>query len=94
MTVTFPCRIAKLARALRHRLRRFPRHRALEGGAGGDRLQPFDKARREKFAKFDALASWGDKPIKPERMVAELARVLPLATVHPIRPARAGAVTR
>jgi acetolactate synthase-1/2/3 large subunit len=46
-----------------------PLARALEAKA-------VDKARREKFAKFDALASSGDKPIKPERVVAELARVL------------------
>ena len=34
----------------------------------------FSKA--EKFAKFQALAESGDKPIKPERVVAELTRAL------------------
>jgi len=34
------------------------------------------KAKEEKFAKFQALAESNDKPIKPERVVAELARLL------------------
>ncbi len=34
------------------------------------------KAKEEKFAKFSALAQSGDKPIKPERVVAEVARSL------------------
>lgn len=46
-----------------------PVKRALEAKA-------VDAARREKFAKFEALAASDDKPIKPERVVAELARVL------------------
>jgi acetolactate synthase-1/2/3 large subunit len=33
-------------------------------------------AKEEKFAKFQALAESGDRPIKPERVVAELGRVL------------------
>ena len=35
-----------------------------------------DKARREKFAKFDQLAASNDQPIKPERVVSELAKAL------------------
>ena len=34
------------------------------------------KAKAEKFAKFDALADSGERPIKPERVVAELAAAL------------------
>jgi acetolactate synthase I/II/III large subunit len=34
------------------------------------------KAKAEKFARFDALALSNDKPIKPERVVAEVAQVL------------------
>lgn len=34
------------------------------------------KAKEEKFAKFRGLAQSGDKPIKPERVVAEVARSL------------------
>ena len=34
------------------------------------------KAKTQKFAKFDALARSNDQPIKPERVVSELARVL------------------
>jgi acetolactate synthase I/II/III large subunit len=35
-----------------------------------------DARKREKFAAFDALAASGDAPIKPERVVAELQKVL------------------
>jgi acetolactate synthase-1/2/3 large subunit len=35
-----------------------------------------EKAKQEKFARFDALARSDDKPIKPERVVAELAQTL------------------
>lgn len=34
------------------------------------------KAKAEKFAKFDALASSEDRPIKPERVVKELSKAL------------------
>jgi acetolactate synthase-1/2/3 large subunit len=34
------------------------------------------KAKEQKFARFRALAESGDKPIKPERVVAELAEAL------------------
>jgi acetolactate synthase-1/2/3 large subunit len=34
------------------------------------------KAKAEKFARFQAFAESADKPIKPERVVAELARAL------------------
>ena len=34
------------------------------------------KAKTEKFAKFNALAASDDKPIKPERVVAELSKAL------------------
>ena len=34
------------------------------------------KAKAEKFAKFNALAASNDSPIKPERLVAELAKAL------------------
>jgi acetolactate synthase I/II/III large subunit len=34
------------------------------------------KAKQEKFARFDALALSNDKPIKPERVVAELVQAL------------------
>ena len=43
--------------------------RPLEAGA-------VKKAREAKFAKFDQLAQSGDAPIKPERVVAEMARAL------------------
>ena len=35
-----------------------------------------EAAKEQKFAKFQALAESSDKPIKPERMVAELTRAL------------------
>ena len=35
-----------------------------------------EQAKRGKFARFDALARSDDKPIRPERVVAELARAL------------------
>ena len=35
------------------------------------------KAKQEKFAAFRALAESGERPIRPERVVAELNRVLP-----------------
>ena len=35
-----------------------------------------EKAKEQKLAKFQALAESNDKPIKPERVVAELAQVL------------------
>jgi len=35
-----------------------------------------EKAKREKFEKFDKLAASADTPIKPERVVAELSKVL------------------
>jgi acetolactate synthase-1/2/3 large subunit len=35
-----------------------------------------ESAKEQKFTKFQALAESGDKPIKPERVVAELARAL------------------
>jgi len=34
------------------------------------------KAKTEKFAKFNALAASNDRPIKPERLVAELSKAL------------------
>ncbi len=43
--------------------------RPLEAGAVA-------KAKAEKFAKFDALASADDRPIKPERVVKELSQAL------------------
>ena len=39
-------------------------------------LTPVDAKKREKFAAFDALAASNDTPIKPERVVAELQKVL------------------
>jgi acetolactate synthase-1/2/3 large subunit len=36
-----------------------------------------EKAKEQKFKKFQALARSGEKPIKPERVVAELSRALP-----------------
>jgi acetolactate synthase-1/2/3 large subunit len=35
-----------------------------------------ESAKEQKFAKFQTLAESGDRPIKPERMVAELGRAL------------------
>jgi acetolactate synthase-1/2/3 large subunit len=35
-----------------------------------------EKAKEQKFAKFHALAASTDKPVKPERVVAELSRAL------------------
>ncbi len=44
-------------------------------GREGD-LSLVDEKKREKFAAFDALAASTETPIKPERVVAELQRVL------------------
>jgi acetolactate synthase-1/2/3 large subunit len=40
-----------------------------------------DSAKEQKFAKFQVLAESGEKPIKPERVVAELARVLDAGSI-------------
>ena len=53
---------------------------SLEGGARPVK-RPLDaaaikKAKEQKFAKFNALAASEDVPIKPERVVAELAKAL------------------
>jgi len=37
---------------------------------------PLESAREQKFAKFQALAESVEKPIKPERLVAEMTRLL------------------
>jgi acetolactate synthase I/II/III large subunit len=47
----------------------------------GDLRRPLDasavsQAKEQKFAKFNALAASDDAPIKPERLVAELAKAL------------------
>jgi acetolactate synthase-1/2/3 large subunit len=39
-------------------------------------IATIEKAKEEKFRKFHSLADSGDKPIKPERVVAELSKVL------------------
>jgi acetolactate synthase-1/2/3 large subunit len=39
-------------------------------------LSHIDGQKQEKFRKFEALAASGDSPIKPERVVAELQKVL------------------
>ena len=39
------------------------------------------KAKADKFARFDALAASDDRPIKPERVVQELSRVLDADTL-------------
>jgi acetolactate synthase-1/2/3 large subunit len=63
---------AKLAlAALGEELERIAAPRASGWPAG-----TVENAKREKFARFCALAGSGDKPIKPERIVAELARAL------------------
>jgi acetolactate synthase-1/2/3 large subunit len=46
---------------------------AMRRPLNADRVQ---KAKEEKFRKFQALAASIEKPIKPERMVAELSRAL------------------
>ena len=48
---------------------------AVDGFVEGD-LSFVDEQKREKFEKFDALAASDDTPIKPERVVAELQKVL------------------
>ena len=47
---------------------------SLEGREGD--LTFVDQKKREKFAAFDSLATSGETPIKPERVVAELQKVL------------------
>jgi acetolactate synthase I/II/III large subunit len=50
-----------------------------EALAGTQRMldaSPVEAAKEQKFAKFQALAESNDKPIKPERVVAELSRAL------------------
>lgn len=50
-----------------------------DGPAGAKRAldnAAVEKAKREKFARFDALANENATPIKPERVVAALARTL------------------
>jgi acetolactate synthase I/II/III large subunit len=49
---------------------------ALETAARAHDASTVEKAKEHKFAKFQALAESVDKPIKPERVVAELSRSL------------------
>lgn len=49
---------------------------ALEGFKGHSDFAFVEKAKREKFAKFTALAESGETPIRPERVVAQLGEVL------------------
>ena len=49
---------------------------ALEGHRREGDLSWVDAKKREKFAKFDALARSDETPIKPERVVSDLAKVL------------------
>jgi acetolactate synthase I/II/III large subunit len=49
---------------------------ALEGFQRKPDLKPVEQRKREKRAAFEALAASADVPIKPERVVAELTRVL------------------
>ena len=49
---------------------------ALEGFSRESSLDLVDAKKRAKFEKFEALAASVDTPIKPERVVAELSRVL------------------
>jgi acetolactate synthase I/II/III large subunit len=49
---------------------------ALEGFERSSDLTWVEEAKREKFEKFEELAASGDMPIKPERVVAELSKVL------------------
>jgi acetolactate synthase-1/2/3 large subunit len=48
-----------------------------KGGTGGDAAARVAAARAERAAAFEALAKSDDRPIKPERLVAEMAAVLP-----------------
>ncbi len=49
---------------------------ALEGFSREGDLTSLDERKRQKFAKFDALAASNEAPIKPERVVQELNRAL------------------
>ena len=49
---------------------------ALQGFTREGDLTPVDSAKRAKFEKFEALAKSSETPIRPERVVAELGRVL------------------
>lgn len=48
-----------------------------KGGAKGDAAARVSRARAERAAAFEALAKSDDRPIKPERLVAEIAALLP-----------------
>jgi len=48
----------------------------LEGFSRDGDLSPVDAQKRAKFEKFEALARSNDAPIKPERVVHELSRLL------------------
>ncbi len=48
-----------------------------KGGAKGDAAARVSRARAERAAAFEALAKSDDRPIKPERLVAEMAALLP-----------------
>jgi acetolactate synthase-1/2/3 large subunit len=50
---------------------------AVSGRAAGDGAARVTAARKEKFAPFEALAASDETPIRPERLVAALQRVLP-----------------
>ncbi len=55
--------------------------RKVDSSVGFEGAKAIASAKRRKFARFDAIASRNDTPIRPERVVADLQKALPESAI-------------